>query len=95
MGRQESGDSVGGQILNMFNMDSRLWTVGRQPHKGASVLESTNSELESTDSSNNCNADPPKVSVWVWPFTLSETNAVPYILLFCQFYSHICLNFRS
>ena len=73
-----SGDSVGGQILN-------IRTVGRLYGEfancygeladdyiliGGLAIISIDSELESADSSADSNADPPKIGVWVRAFNV-------------------------
>ena len=73
--RFPSGDSVGSQILNMFNTDGQPTLSRVGCHYGESVknniptdgllLTSVDSELESADSSADSNADPPKIGVWV------------------------------
>ena len=69
VGQFLSGDSVGGQILNMFDMDSRptLQTVSwRYGESADDDIPTGVSSLESVDS----NADSAKVDVWVWPFSI-------------------------
>ena len=77
-----SGDSVGGQILNMFDMDSRLMIMDSQLMipTGASVLESADLELELADSSADSNANPKRIGVWDEPLELiSVKSTISYI----------------
>ena len=63
----------------MFNMASRPtlrrgveygeWTDDYIPTVGT-ALESSDSELESADSNIDSSSELPKISVWVWAFTL-------------------------
>ena len=61
VGRFQSSDSVGGQILSMFNKDDYVELADDYIPTGRSALESANSELESANSSVVSNADPPKI----------------------------------
>ena len=79
-----SGDSVGGQILNMCDKESRptLWRVDDYEESadsyiptGVSVLESADSELESANSSAESNANASNVGVWVRAFTFTFTRS--------------------
>ena len=79
--RFPSGDSVSGEILNMFNMENsqtlrrigkRLWRIGRRlyyTHTHTPILEESALELalESTDYSSE-SAYSPRIGVWVRSF---------------------------
>ena len=51
------------EILNIFNIGSRLTVI-------ESVVQSADSGLESADYNTDSNANPAKVSMWVWAFKM-------------------------
>ena len=74
------GNTIGGQILNMFNTESwpTLQRIGHQlyyPHTHTPIVKKSalESMLESSDYSSksaDSNADSPKIGLWVWALSL-------------------------
>ena len=67
VGRLESADWVGLEILNMYDMESRPTIV-------KSVVELADSGIESADSTADSATIPLKIGLWVWAFKVSKSH---------------------